>query len=710
MALATTCPQCKTSFKVVPDQLKLRRGLVRCGVCQFVFSGVEHLRYVDKDDDADPTTIQHAPDTTTGPSTAPGTPEEPRTPESRYNDVAAGLTFSDTHPGSGPLDSDTTDPVTQTLIAASEQGNTETAATPSAQVDEDGAVAQPWPSLTMPSTGTDTGTEEAPGTSRSTGTKGTAARATGKEGKTDRAAAAQPTPAPHGAPASSSETTATTTGTHTSPATGTGTGTGTGTEDTRGTDTATSQAEDTVDDGTASPASAPVPHATGAGDAPEAATAADGSSTDSADTADSSHTPDAGDTEGSEDAAGSGDTPDSEDTEDTAATEGTTPSGSGTSGSSKGRNRSRKDKDRSARGQSRWSRFMKGRSPAPEPASGPAPEPASGPAPEAAPAVATRPDAQEDDTSLNTVFFMADNEAPLPGHEHDRNVQLPASLRSDRSGHSQPPADSDLDPDTQATSALVDEANRIWRQHRPRHAKNADDDQAHDHAARTTHDAPEGATSRSSSSSSSSGSSRESSRSRRSRDGSSRRSRRRSSSHARESLGSLHDGYTHESAESAGWFTPKRRRIVMAVLGVLAAVQLVAVYRTEISYTVPFLRPVVQAISLLTGQTIQPPMNLSALSIESFELRNTQKTGQTRMTAILRNRSGTATRWPAMELTLTGPSNAILVRKVLLPAQYLPAGHDQAAGMAPNSEQPLDLMLDTSDLNLAGYSVSLFYP
>lgn len=353
---------------------------------------------------------------------------------------------------------------------------------------------------------------------------------------------------------------------------------------------------------------------------------------------------------------------------------------------------------------------MKGRSPAPEPASGPAPEPASGPAPEAAPAVATRPDAQEDDTSLNTVFFMADNEAPLPGHEHDRNVQLPASLRSDRSGHSQPPADSDLDPDTQATSALVDEANRIWRQHKPRHAENADDDQAHDHAARTTHDAPEGATSRSSSSSSSSGSSRESSRSRRSRDGSSRRSRRRSSSHARESLGSLHDGYTHESAESAGWFTPKRRRIVMAVLGVLAAVQLVAVYRTEISYTVPFLRPVVQAISLLTGQTIQPPMNLSALSIESFELRNTQKTGQTRMTAILRNRSGTATRWPAMELTLTGPSNAILVRKVLLPAQYLPAGHDQAAGMAPNSEQPLDLMLDTSDLNLAGYSVSLFYP
>ncbi len=47
MALATTCPQCKVSFKVVPDQLKLRRGLVRCGACQHVFSGIDFLRYVD---------------------------------------------------------------------------------------------------------------------------------------------------------------------------------------------------------------------------------------------------------------------------------------------------------------------------------------------------------------------------------------------------------------------------------------------------------------------------------------------------------------------------------------------------------------------------------------------------------------------------------------------------------------------------------------
>ncbi|MFO0459867.1 MAG: MJ0042-type zinc finger domain-containing protein, partial [Burkholderiales bacterium] len=71
MALATTCPQCKTSFKVVPDQLKLRRGLVRCGVCQHVFSGIDHLRYVD---DAARAAQRAARERAASPGDAAGTP------------------------------------------------------------------------------------------------------------------------------------------------------------------------------------------------------------------------------------------------------------------------------------------------------------------------------------------------------------------------------------------------------------------------------------------------------------------------------------------------------------------------------------------------------------------------------------------------------------------------------------------------------------
>lgn len=45
MTLATRCPKCGTTFRVVSDQLKLRKGLVKCGKCAHVFNGVEFLHY-----------------------------------------------------------------------------------------------------------------------------------------------------------------------------------------------------------------------------------------------------------------------------------------------------------------------------------------------------------------------------------------------------------------------------------------------------------------------------------------------------------------------------------------------------------------------------------------------------------------------------------------------------------------------------------------
>jgi predicted Zn finger-like uncharacterized protein len=47
MALATTCPSCATHFLVAPEQLKVRSGLVRCGVCQTVFCALDFLGHAD---------------------------------------------------------------------------------------------------------------------------------------------------------------------------------------------------------------------------------------------------------------------------------------------------------------------------------------------------------------------------------------------------------------------------------------------------------------------------------------------------------------------------------------------------------------------------------------------------------------------------------------------------------------------------------------
>jgi predicted Zn finger-like uncharacterized protein len=43
MSLITCCPACQTSFRIVPDQLRISEGWVRCGQCQEVFNAALQL-------------------------------------------------------------------------------------------------------------------------------------------------------------------------------------------------------------------------------------------------------------------------------------------------------------------------------------------------------------------------------------------------------------------------------------------------------------------------------------------------------------------------------------------------------------------------------------------------------------------------------------------------------------------------------------------
>ncbi|MDO4681160.1 MAG: DUF3426 domain-containing protein [Lautropia sp.] len=499
MALATTCPQCKTSFKVVPDQLKLRRGLVRCGVCQHVFSGVEHLRYVDKDEKTEKATP------------AAGTPSAPVTtieaPAPTPADAAAAPAVESAQPGT-PLDR-----------------------LPPEQVLSVTEV----PDLSMP--GEDAATED------------------GASGAPD-AVASHDVQTPHGA------------------------------HDRHG--------ERHTDDGSAA------------------------ASHDRA-------------TAGHDDAG--------EDDDEPASPEAP-PSASGAASHGPAHEDGSRRNSRSKR---RWRRERERARQASEAA------------------------AQPDD-EVHTQFFMADHEEPSDSAANPDSSRLPTSLRQDTGKADQ----DDLDPDTVAAGALIDEANKIWRQHQPRQAADAHGSSP-DHGSHTTPATLETATD--------------------------------------DPPPVPASKQPDEAASSRSqWLTPARARRLIIGLIVLAIIQLMAVFRTEIAYHLPFLRPVANMASSLTGQTIEAPMALASLSIESFELRGTEQPGQTRLTAILRNRSQLPARWPAMELTLTGPSNAVLVRKVMMPAHYLPVTLSIQDGIPASSEQPLDLLLDTGELNLAGYSVSLFYP
>ena len=44
MSQITCCPFCATKFKVVPDQLRISEGWVRCGQCKEIFDAAAHLQ------------------------------------------------------------------------------------------------------------------------------------------------------------------------------------------------------------------------------------------------------------------------------------------------------------------------------------------------------------------------------------------------------------------------------------------------------------------------------------------------------------------------------------------------------------------------------------------------------------------------------------------------------------------------------------------
>lgn len=164
------------------------------------------------------------------------------------------------------------------------------------------------------------------------------------------------------------------------------------------------------------------------------------------------------------------------------------------------------------------------------------------------------------------------------------------------------------------------------------------------------------------------------------------------------------------SHESFGTYFDDPRRLY-AVIGLMALIvlQLTLLFRGEIASRLPALRPVVSTVAGIFGMSVDSVRSLSSLSIESFELQATGRDDHLALNAVLRNKDGHTVRWPAMELTLTDQSSAVVVRKVILPGDYLNRNASRE-GLSGRSEWPIRVNLDPGGLQLAGYSVALFYP
>lgn len=153
------------------------------------------------------------------------------------------------------------------------------------------------------------------------------------------------------------------------------------------------------------------------------------------------------------------------------------------------------------------------------------------------------------------------------------------------------------------------------------------------------------------------------------------------------------------------------------LIGLVAlALQLVFVYRTSIANTVPALRPVMELACQSLGCTVGYARRLERISITSSSLQppagaSALDDGQARLVLnlVLRNRYNKPQHWPALVLDLKDLSDTVVVRKVLMPENYLTP--EQARGpFGPDGELKISVPFEVTGVQVNGYQLDKFFP
>lgn len=173
-----------------------------------------------------------------------------------------------------------------------------------------------------------------------------------------------------------------------------------------------------------------------------------------------------------------------------------------------------------------------------------------------------------------------------------------------------------------------------------------------------------------------------------------------------------------ETVEPEEWenapASPARRRwpwiVGLLVLLFLFAGQWLYLYRIELAVLAPEARPALAAACELFGCSVARPSRRDLIDIESSDLLTPAAGEHLLLFATLRNRAPFDQEYPHLELTLTDVRDAALVRKVLAPADYLPADHTPAAGFAARGDVAVKLTLEAPGVSAIGFRLGFFYP
>ena len=147
--------------------------------------------------------------------------------------------------------------------------------------------------------------------------------------------------------------------------------------------------------------------------------------------------------------------------------------------------------------------------------------------------------------------------------------------------------------------------------------------------------------------------------------------------------------------------------IVVALAGLAA--QATYLWRDELAARWSPAKPWLVSACRLLQCRIDYPIHPDAITIESASVQTTGANLNVYvLTALLRNREPIDLRYPHLELVLTDLQDQPILRRALRPEDYLPAG--RAGGFAAESELPIRITFELSDLRFAGFRLDRFYP
>ena len=152
--------------------------------------------------------------------------------------------------------------------------------------------------------------------------------------------------------------------------------------------------------------------------------------------------------------------------------------------------------------------------------------------------------------------------------------------------------------------------------------------------------------------------------------------------------------------------------LLLCVLAAAAlAAQVVHRYRSEILAQFPGSRGPLAAFCRAAGCEVLLPRRATEINIESSDLQaDGRREGLLVFNALLKTRAAMPQEYPALELTLDDDAGRPLLRRVLMPRDYLDANRPLQQGIASGDEVAVRILLDPGTTRATGYKIRHFYP